>query len=133
MFFSAVASGNIANVVVKTSGMEHSNTNDDIFMKICNENSANCCETKLDQPNKNDFELGATDTFLPSHLNACKNFKVTGSAPSVTMRLEGGDGWRGEYVKVSLLDGTLFTCPIFELIDDNGSTVTLCSTDPSMS
>ena len=40
-----------------------------IGLSICNENSENCCSTGwLDNPDKDDFEVGAFDTFQSQNM-----------------------------------------------------------------
>lgn len=48
-----------------------------LAVTICNEGQVSCCSTgMLDNPDKNDFELGKVDTFNENLLGSCSGFKM---------------------------------------------------------
>ena len=122
------ATSTISQVAIKTADESHAGTDDGIFMKVCNDVSGGCCEVKLDDPNRDDFVRDATDTFGSDLINDCLALKIIGSGNSVTMRLQGSDGWHGETIGISLTDGRQISCSVSDWIDDDGSIVASCST-----
>ena len=126
LVFTAVST--ISGVSVKTADESHAGTDDGIFMKVCNDISGGCCETKLDDTDRDDFVRNTTDDFGSNLIPDCTGLKIMGSGNSVVMRVEGSDGWLGESVTISLTDGRTISCSVSEWIDDDGSTTLSCST-----
>ena len=105
----------IDKIITKTSDITYAETNNGVLIEFCN--NGNCCETKLDNVNENEFAKNTIDTFEGSSLTPCQLYPVT-EVKSIRMRLVGKDGWRGEYVKVKLSNGSEVKCPINRWIDD---------------
>ena len=73
LFLSGITCTNIFKIDIKTANEINANTDDTINMKICNDDSeSDCCETWLDNTDKNDFEKGAEDTFGTSFFHESK-------------------------------------------------------------
>ena len=113
---------------MKTSNEWHSETDDKIFMKVCNDVfGPQCCEIHLDDPNNNDFENNHLNTFQGDHLDPCEYFEVT-ERSIVKMRIQGSNGWRGEYLTLKLEDEREMNCPITDWIDNSGEMTLQCTT-----
>ena len=116
----------ITKITIKTLDAKDAQTDDPVFIKICNEKLLDCCETELENPQSNDFEKDEVNEFNANLLGECGSLSVD-EIKTVTMRMEGKNGWKGEYVKVELSNGNEVTCPITEEIDNNGSMNLNCS------
>jgi len=112
---------------VKTSNDWNSGTDDGVFIQLCNTIFGQCCETQLDDPNKNDFQGNALDTFTNNLLSPCEGFQVSARS-MIRMRISGDDGWLGKYVKLSLEDGRTMNCPIDDWIDNSNEKTLSCTT-----
>ena len=80
---------------------------DQIKLQICNGKLGCCCWTDvLDNPNKNDYELGNVDHFDSAEdgLGDCLNFPFpsTNADLRVFMQHSGSDAWYGEKIWIAL-------------------------------
>ena len=118
----------IGNIEIKTSHSENAGTDSPISLKICK--GSTCCDTgPLDSPGA-DFDRGNLNNYLGKQLGSCEEF-ITSSKPQVTVKIQGSDGWLGEYVRIDLhknkkFDKSVF-CQISSLLDDSKSMVLKCS------
>ena len=83
------------------------------------------CTVDLDNPQKNDLELGAVDLFSGDMLGPCENFQPDLiSAVKITHRQ--GDNWRGEYLKISYGKKS-FTCNLGKILENKASITFPCN------
>ena len=123
-------------LTVKTNGDDTTakiDDNGDISIEICDVKTGTCCATgNLDNPDKNDFEVGQSDQFRGQQLGDCQGFR-THDIGSVTVKHSGQDNWIGDFVKIDLTNTTVsFTCTgsngLIELNNDEELTLT-CQMD----
>ena len=73
-----------------------------------------CTMKDLVNPQKNDLETGNVDLFMGSMLGPCEKFQPE-QISSVKITHTSGDGWRGEYLKISYRRKS-FTCKLGKLL-----------------
>ena len=84
-----------------------------------------CAIKTLDNLTKNDRELGAVDQFSGDMLEPCETFQPD-SISSVKITHWKGDGWRGEYLKISYRKKS-FSCNLGQMLENNSSITVPCS------
>jgi len=113
-----VCSGDISNqkpaylreIVTKTrSSPDWSKMDDQVKLQICHGKLGCCCWTDLlNNPNKNDYELGNVDHFDSAEdgLGDCLNFPFpsTNADLRVFIQHSGSDAWYGEKIWIALQD-----------------------------
>ena len=116
--------GTVVELEIKTlCGLQHTGTNDDLLFTFCTFDQ--CCSTGgIQLTNGGGVSSGAAvdcntpDIFGSSHIGDCKDFEF-GSESIITgnVTMLDNDGFRGEWVKVSLSDGSFLQCTIDGWID----------------
>ena len=83
----------------------------------------------LDNPHNNDFQTGATDVFEGDAISGCYNFEIGTDEIGVvfTLRHEGSGGWKGEWAKLILDDGKVYTCDLNIMMDNSMEKDFLCA------
>ena len=102
-------------VKIKTSRAAYSDSDDDVYFGIGPR------EWLLDNPSRNDFEQGRTDTFVLDDLGGLE----VGDVRRVRLRKTGTNGWRPQWIKVYVNDPTARRRPLYEgtinfLLDGGG-------------
>merc|ERR1711936_344289 len=121
----------ISEIRTKTDSRAYANTDDNVFIKVC-DTPTNCCESpSLDNEDKNDFEKSQVDTFTGAALmGSCNNINLHGRL-MVTLSKDGDDGWYPEETEIVLKDGKHVTCKFGLWLDSetgysNSKTVCQC-------
>jgi len=121
----------ISEIRTKTDSRAYANTNDNVFIKVC-DTPTNCCESpSLDNEDKNDFEKSQVDTFTGAALmGSCNSINLHGRL-MVTLSKDGDDGWYPEETEIVLKDGKHVTCKFGLWLDSetgysNSKTVCQC-------
>ena len=83
-----------------------------------------CTIKNLDNPKKNDRESGAVDQFSGDMLGPCETYQPV-SISSVKITHWQGDGWRGEYLKISYGQKS-FTCKLGQMLENKVSITFPC-------
>ena len=118
----------ISEIWTQTSTRKDADTDDAVTIQVC-QMSANCCTSVLDDPDKNDHELGALGKYSNSLLGECENTYGQGQL-AVTLEKDGSNGWYVDWVRILLDKGSSYTCSFDLMLDndhDNGyyETITL--------
>ncbi len=80
-------------VVIKTSNVAQANTDDQVYFGIGTR------EWMIDNPGKNDFERGQTDTFVLGDMTGMDGLRLS-DFRKIALRKTGSDGWRPQSIKV---------------------------------
>ena len=113
---------------MKTESTSSAGTDSPISMTICQDNR--CCQTgTLDSPGS-DYEYGQNNKYEGGLIRGCDGFSLT-KAPVVKLKINGYDGWRGDYVKIfTSKDGKPYQsayCDINKWLDDNEEITLSCT------
>ena len=79
----------------------------------------------LNDPQKDDLVSGKVDLFMGSMIGSCEMYqpdKIT----SVKITHTAGDGWKGEYLKISYGEKS-FTCKLGKMLDNKASATFPCN------
>ena len=105
----------LTEVKTQTSTKKYSASSNPIFLEICDEVSNDCCQFSLG--NQKWRRLGNLDVH-ENPWNQCIDFNIS-KPKSVSLRIEGTDGWLGEYLMFSLKNGDTYNCPITQWLDNS--------------
>ena len=110
--------GRVEKITTKTDDRRWADTNDNIFITICDA-TGSCCRTELEDRNRDDFKIGAIDDFTDaSALGECNNKEMKGQV-TAKLEVEKNDGWFVNWAKISLTGGRLFTCNFNVWLDND--------------
>ena len=110
--------GGVEKITTKTDDRRWADTNDNIFITICDV-SGSCCRTELDDRTRDDFKRGVIDDFTDaSVLGECNNKEMKGQV-TAKLEVEKNDGWFVNWAKISLTGGRLFTCNFNVWLDND--------------
>ena len=117
--------GYVSNTVIETkTGSKPGDQTDGGFSYEFHSPEGNCKIQNLDNPKKNDRESGAVDQFTGDMLGPCETFQPD-EIYSVTITHWQGDGWRGEYLKISYGNKS-FKCILGQMVDSMKSITFPC-------
>ena len=111
-------------IETKTGSTPGDSTNGAFYVQF-NSPEGKCKINDLDNPKKNDMELGAIDHFSGVLLRPCEAFQPD-EISSVTITHWRGDSWKGEYLKISYQDKS-FICMLGQMIDNRKSITFPCN------
>ena len=112
-------------VETKTGSNPGDGTDGTFLTQFFAPDGTSCTIKDLDNPQKSDLDSGKVDQFTGSILGECENFHPE-KISSVKFTHTSGDGWRGEYLKISY-DEKSFTCKLGKMLDNKASITFSCS------
>ena len=114
-----------ATIIESKTGSQPGDRSDGDFSFQFNSPEGSCTIKTLDNLNKNDRESGAVDKFSGDMLGPCETYQPD-LISSVKITHWNGDGWRGEYLKISYGIKS-FTCNLGQMLESNTSITFPCS------
>ena len=124
MYFKGFFIGEATIIETKTGSQPDDHSDGDFSFQF-NSPEGNCTIKTLDNVTKNDRELGAVDQVSGDMLEPCETFQPD-SISSVKITHWKGDGWRGEYLKISYQQKSFF-CNLGQMLENNSSITFPCS------
>ena len=112
-------------VEVKTGSNQIDSSDGAFLTQFFSPDGTSCTMRDLDNPQENDLESGRVDQFTGSMLGPCENYHPE-KISSVKITHTSGDGWRGEYIKISYAEKS-FTCILGQMLDNKASITFPCS------
>ena len=107
------------SVITKTASRKWSGTVNNVDITLCDEKQT-CCTSTLDNVGR-DREQGSIDRYNdPNLLGDCVNAQLEGSL-TATISKNKTDGWRVEWVQVTLARSRTYFCEFNRWIDPDGT------------
>ena len=115
---------------IKTLNEPGASANAEIFgradITICHQSLPNCCDIiDLRDPDVYEWEQGALDSYRGNLLQGCDGFLLPENRTipvTVEIHLHRYNHWGGEYVKLTLVSGKTFQCPLDWMLDGDKKT-----------